>query len=120
MTMHGTPFAEAASQPRVGNRRITIRYRCAPATAGKLMASDDLEFQRAWIDNLSRGGVGLYLNKPISQASMVSVQLKTPVGKNVYELSGQVVHSVLREPYGWYVGIEFLEALSDDTLDALL
>jgi hypothetical protein len=110
----------AVSKPRVGNRRITIRYRCAPATAGKVMAADDVEFQRAWIDNLSRGGVGLFLNKPVAEGSIVSVQLKTPVGKNAYEFSGQVVHMNLREPYGWYVGIEFLELLSDDTLDVLL
>jgi hypothetical protein len=120
MSTRGLPGVAAATQPRIGNRRITIRYRCAPATPGKVVVSDDQEFQRAWIENLSRGGVGLYLNKPIANGSVVSVQLKASLGSSVYEMAGQVMYSVLREPYGWYVGIEFLEALTDDTLDLLL
>ena len=120
MSNRGLPnFAEAA-QTRIGNRRITIRYRCAPATPGKVIVSDDQEYQRAWIDNLSRGGVGLYLNKAIGDGSMVAVQMKSSLGNNIYELSGQVMYSVLKEPYGWYVGIEFLEPLTEDTLDILL
>ncbi len=119
--MQGLPkFAETAATRSVSNRRITIRYRCAPATAGKVVATDDQEFQRAWIENLSRTGVGLYLSKPVLQGSVVSVQLKAPLDNNLYELSGQVMHATLREPYGWYVGIEFLEHLSDASLDALL
>jgi PilZ domain len=113
-------FAEALTRPRVGNRRITIRYRCAPATVGKVIATEDQEFQHAWIDNLSRGGAGIFLTKPIAEGSVIVIQLKAPVGDNLYELNGQVMHAVLREPYGWYLGIEFLETLSDDALDALL
>ena len=119
--MLGLPhFAETATQRSVGNRRITIRYRCAPATAGKVVAADDLEFQRAWIENLSCTGVGLYLSKPVTQGGVIVIQLKAPLDNNLYELSGHVMHSTLREPYGWYVGIEFLDPLTDDALDALL
>lgn len=113
-------LAAAALQQRIGNRRITIRYHCAPATAGKVATSEDHEYQRAWIDNLSRGGVGLYLAKPVAEGSVIVVQLKAPIGGEIYELSGQAVHSTLREPYGWYVGIEFLEPLTEEILDALL
>lgn len=113
-------FAAEALQTPVGNRRITVRYRCAPATSGQLIASDDQEFQRAWIDNLSRGGVGLFLSKPIAVNSFASVQLKGKLSGQVFDLNGHVMHSTLREPYGWYVGIEFLEVISDETLDALL
>jgi hypothetical protein len=120
MSNRGFPNAAGAAPPRLGNRRITIRYRCAPATTGKVIVSEDQEFQRAWIENLSRGGVGLYLSKAIAGGSVVAVQLKALLGNSIYELTGQVMHSVLREPYGWFVGIEFLEPLSDDTLDMLL
>ena len=113
-------FAEAAAARSVGNRRITIRYRCAPATPGKVLAADDIEYQRAWIENLSQTGVGLYLGKPIPTGSVISVQLKAPLGNNTYELNGQVMHTTLREPYGWYIGIELFDHLSADTLDALL
>lgn len=104
---------------RVGNRRTTIRYRCAPATAGSIIASDDQEFQRAWIDNLSRGGVGLFLSKPVAEGSVVVIQIKSNAGA-LHDLHGQIIHATLREPYGWYVGIQFLSPISDDLLDALL
>ncbi len=113
-------FAETATPRAVGNRRITIRYRCAPATPGKVMTSEDQEFQRAWIENLSCTGVGLYLSKPVPSGSVVSIQLKAPLNNDIYELNGQVMHATLREPYGWYVGIEFLTHLTDEALDALL
>ena len=118
--MQGHVNLADASLQRLGNRRVTIRYRCAPATSGTVIASDDQEFQRAWIDNLSRGGVGLFLSKPVAEGSLIVVQLKAPQGEAIHHLNGQIIHSTLREPYGWYVGIQFLEPISDETLDALL
>ena len=50
----------AVGRPPSRNRRVTIRYRCAPATTGRVCLVDDQEFQRAWVDNLSRGGAGLF------------------------------------------------------------
>jgi len=105
---------------RVGNRRATIRYRCAPASTGAVFASDDHEFQRAWIDNISCGGIGLFLSKPIADGSVIAVQLKSSVDDATHQLNGQVIHSNLREPFGWYIGIQFVEPISADTLDSLL
>jgi hypothetical protein len=113
-------FAETAAPQRVGNRRITIRYRCAPATAGKVFTSDDQEFQRAWIENLSLGGVGLFLSKPIAVGHSVIVQLKSPTSAGLYDLTGTVAHASLRDPYGYFVGIRFDQPIDNETLDALL
>jgi c-di-GMP-binding flagellar brake protein YcgR len=109
---------------RVRNRRVTIRYACAPATAGAICVSDsaanDQEFQRAWIDNLSKGGVGMYLNKSVPIGSIVLVQIKSQGSEKMHELSGQVMHVHRKDPYGWYVGVEFLQPIADAELDAIL
>lgn len=116
-----TPTESPAATPvRVTNRRVTVRYRCAPATAGKVLVAEDQEFQRAWVDNLSKGGVGLFLSKAVPEGGSITVHLKASLMGQVYELPGHVVHSTLREPYGWYVGIEFHQQINDDILDSLL
>lgn len=116
-----TPAETSPLAPcRLTNRRVTVRYRCAPATAGKVFTHDDQEFQRAWVDNLSKGGVGLFLSKPIPDGGSITVHLKSAVQAEVFELPGHVIHSTLREPYGWYVGIEFNAPISDEILDAIL
>jgi hypothetical protein len=123
-------FADAAAQAsagqrrRVRNRRITIRYACAPATAGAISVSDssagDQEFQRAWIDNLSKGGVGMYLNKTVPIGAIVQVQITSPGSDATHEFTGQVMHVHRKDPYGWQVGIEFLQPITDAELDELL
>jgi c-di-GMP-binding flagellar brake protein YcgR len=110
----------AGARRRVRNRRVTIRYACAPATAGAICVSDDQEFQRAWIDNLSKGGVGMYLNKSVPIGSIVLVQIKSQGSETMHELSGQVMHVHRKDPYGWQVGIEFLQPIADAELDAML
>ena len=114
----------AGTRRRARNRRVTIRYACAPATVGAVLLSDsscrDQEFQRAWIDNLSKGGVGMYLNKSVPIGSIVQVQIKSPTSETVREFAGQVMHVTRKDPYGWHVGIEFLQPIADLELDALL
>lgn len=115
-----SPTETAAAPVRLTNRRVTVRYRCAPATAGKVLTPEDHEFQRAWVDNLSKGGAGLFLSKAVPDGGVITVHLKSALLGTVYELRGHVVHSTLREPYGWYVGVEFNEQLTDEILDAIL
>jgi hypothetical protein len=113
-------FDEAASRRRVRNRRVMVRYQCAPATAGRIYIADDQEFQRAWIENLSIGGVGMYLSRPVAVGTLIVVEIRSHPSGTVHELGGEVKHSSLKEPYGWYVGVEFLQPINEVTLDALL
>lgn len=113
-------FPEPSAGVRLRNRRLTIRYRCAPATAGLVAAQDALEFQRVWVDNLSQTGVGFYLSRPLASGTHVLLQLKTFPSETSHDLTARVVHATVREPYGWYVGAEFAAPLDDLILDALL
>ena len=113
-------FTDAPARRRVRNRRVTIRYQCAPATDGRIYVAEDQEFQRAWIDNLSKGGAGMYLSKPLTVGTLLIVQLRSQPSGTVHEFGGTVRHSHMKEPYGWYVGVEFLQPLNDVLVDALL
>ena len=56
--MNASPEGKPKARAR-GNRRATVRYRCAPATVGKVFSANDHEFQRAWIQDLSLTGLGM-------------------------------------------------------------
>jgi PilZ domain len=102
------------------NRRATVRYRCAPATVGKLHATDDHEFQRAWILDLSLTGFGMQLGRPIELTHLVDLTIRANDGEKTFELSAQVIHCREVSPGEWYAGCEFLVPLSRDDLEQLL
>jgi hypothetical protein len=101
------------------NRRATVRYLCAPATPGRVVRVETQELQRAWVLDLSRGGVGLLVSLAIPDDQAIHVVLKSAAGRS-YELPARVARST-RQPDGdWVLGCELLTQLSDDDLDALL
>lgn len=102
------------------NRRATIRYRCAPATVGKVFSSDDHEFQRAWIIDLSLHGVGMQLSRPLELGRLVYLSIRSSDGLKVHELAAHVIRAN-PVPHGdWYVGCELVKPLTPDELDELL
>ena len=82
--------------------------------------ADDQEFQRAWIENLSKAGAGLYLSKPLAVGTTIVLQLRVGASTTTHELAGRVIHSAVKEPYGWFLGVAFEGTLSDELLDDLL
>lgn len=112
--------AGGPSRSPARNRRVTVRYRCAPATGGRVLLGDDLEYQWAWIDNLSRGGAGLFLAKPVPAGTPLTLQMRGSCAEAVHRVPGRVIHVAQREPESWYVGVAFPEPLDDVVLDALL
>jgi hypothetical protein len=103
-----------------GNRRATIRYRCAPATVGKVIAAEDREFQRVWIIDLSLKGVGMQLARPLTQGQHVVLLLRSNDGTRPFELSATVTHCD-PVPHGdWHIGCEFTLPITPEDLDQLL
>jgi PilZ domain len=103
-----------------GNRRATIRYRCAPATVGKVISTDDREFQRAWIIDLSLSGVGMQLPRPLATGQHITLMMRSNDGTLQFELSATVTHCDPAPHGDWHVGCEFTIALTPDELDQLL
>jgi hypothetical protein len=103
-----------------GNRRATIRYRCAPATVGKVFSAEDHEFQRAWILDLSLRGVGMQLARPLNPGQHFALLVRSNDGLRTFELAGTVCHCD-PVPHGdWLVGCELTIALTPEELDQLL
>jgi hypothetical protein len=102
------------------NKRATVRYRCAPATIGKLYVSDDHEYQHSWLVNLSAGGVGLILTRPVPRGSFVLIHIKSNHPGKTYELAAHVVYCNALPHGEWNVGLELATPLSPEDLDLLL
>ena len=114
------PQQDIVRKPSTRNRRATVRYRCAPATPGRIFVSEDLEFQRAWLLNLSTGGIGLQLARSLDVGFLLTIQIRSQVSKKLYELPAQVAHSEEQSGGEWSIGCEFLTPLTIEELDDLL
>jgi len=104
----------------LGNRRASIRYRCAPATIGKVISSDDQEFQLACIVDLSLRGIGMQLARAIEPGRLVIVAIRTNDGLKTIDLSGRVTHCIVTPHDDWQVGCELTTPLTPDELEQLL
>jgi hypothetical protein len=116
---HVTRKSGTLSRPWI-NHRATVRYQCPPATSGKVALRKDQEFQQAWVLDLSTGGIGLELGRPIPIGTHVVVQLKSSTTRKKYELHAQVARCKPKPTGEFIVGCELLTALSEEDLDALL
>jgi hypothetical protein len=103
-----------------GNKRATIRYRCAPATVGKVFAMDDQEFQRAWILDLSLTGVGMQLSRPLEPGNLIIIAIRSNCGTTTHELSARVMHCTTMPLGDWSIGCELVIKLSAEELEQLL
>jgi hypothetical protein len=108
----------ASSRGLRANRRATVRYRCGPATQGKIARSDDQEFQRAWILDLSVIGIGLEASRPVEPGELVVVHLKSQT--RTYQLSAHVIHATEKPDGTWLIGCELANRLTEPELEDLL
>ena len=115
VSMEGT-----AQSVAVQNRRAYIRYRCAPATIGKIISTDDHEFQRAWIIDLSLTGLGMQLARALEPGRLIIVTMKDNLGRKIFELPAHVAFCGALPHSEWKVGCEFINRLTPEDLDQLL
>ena len=120
MSQTSIPQEGVAKLVARGNRRATIRYRCAPATVGKGFSDDDHEFQRAWIIDLSLKGIGIQVTRPLAPGHLIIVTIKSNDGTKTFELSAHVMHCDALPQGEWSVGCELTVPLSPDELEQLL
>ena len=103
-----------------GNRRATIRYRCAPATIGRVVVPGDQEFQLAWILDLSLRGIGMQLLSPVEPGRLIAISMKSSDGSKTFDLSAHVVRCNAAPHNEWYIGCELTHPITDEELDQLL
>lgn len=122
MSFQYVPLAEERLPARKSpsNRRAAVRYHCGPATPGKVLLVEGQEWQRAWVLDLSLGGVGLLLNRPLEAGLSIVVVLKCSTTGKSEEILARVCHSSRQADGDWVVGCEFTTKLNDEQLDRLL
>ena len=101
-------------------RRQGPRYRCGPASVGRVTTLKPSQSHRGWILDLSTHGVGLLLTQPLAAGTLLLLHLKSTSGDRCYELAGQVIHSTTQTDGDWLIGCLFADPLTPDDLDALL
>ena len=114
------PLDGGIAKDRRVNQRAQVRYQCAPATAGRVLLSEDQELQNGWVLDLSVKGVGLLLPKPIKAGTFLVIQIKGSNRKKTYELPAHVAHATLQSSGDWLVGCELVQPLAHEDLDDLL
>jgi c-di-GMP-binding flagellar brake protein YcgR len=114
------PQEAVARVARRDNRRVTVRYRCAPATLGHLYAGEDHEFQRAWMLDVSLTGIAFMLARSIPAGSTVAIHLRGQQTATDHTLEAYVVHCTFHHDGEWLVGCRLTKALTDEVLDDLL
>jgi hypothetical protein len=120
MSFQYVPAKGEVPLPRrtANNRRASVRYQCGLATPGRLLLPDGQEWQRAWVLDLSLGGVGLLLSRSLEQGCEVVVMLKSAT--QTFELAARVRHSSRQQDGDWIVGCEFVKKLTHEERDSLL
>src|SRR5947209_11259654 len=83
-------------------RRRDRRYRCSLATSAKLLLTSG-ETLSAWVSNLSRGGVGLEMPRPLPVGLEFTLLLRT-IDNNTVRVPVRVAHATPVANGGWRVG----------------
>lgn len=102
------------------NVRVSRRYRCAPATLGKVLFSEGEEPLQAWAHNLSVTGVGLNLDRPLDAGTMITIRLRGGVSHPPLVVPARVMHATQEMDGTWRIGCEFERELDPDELETLL
>jgi hypothetical protein len=102
------------------NRRAAVRWRSAPATPGLLFLPDDCTTLIGWVTDLSVGGVGLVLSRPLALDTAIQLELGGPSRLPCLCVEARVVRVTPQRGGDWIVGCEFRRQLSEDELDSLL
>jgi len=113
------PSQEAPKLAR-GNRRAAVRYRCAPATSGKLTVDREPQHRQAWLLNVSERGVGLILPHPLDPGTYVVLYVRSLDRRRLFTLQAHVIHATHVNQSDWLVGCDLVQPLSADDLDDLL
>ena len=120
MSQTSVPVGEAAKAKPRGNRRAIIRYRCAPATVGKVFSTDDQEFQRVWVLDLSLKGIGMELCRPLEVGHLVIISVRSNDNSKTHELSARVMRCTALPMGTWLVGCELTNEFTPEEMEQLL
>ena len=110
----------AADQPTQAGeeRRVWVRYPASAETVCEPVAAGDRKGLLARVQNISRGGINLLLDRGLQTGSLLCVELPGPSAHASYTVLAYVIHARSRPGGQWALGCAFARELSDLDLEA--
>jgi|RhiMetdeSRZDD1v2_1073273.scaffolds.fasta_scaffold3421074_1 hypothetical protein len=104
-----------------GERRSNRRYRPDGGVACEVVEVVGGWYGAATLLDVSQGGAGLYLDRPLERGVLVLVELADPARGLARTLPAEVVHATAAPGQeGYVVGCRYVTQLGQDELEALL
>jgi hypothetical protein len=101
----------------LADRRVWVRYRCAPAKPGQTFNTVNYTSQHGRVLNLFGGGMGLLLDLPVPIGTLLKVEIGGWAGNRMF--LGRVIHAS-EQPNGWLHGCELSTPVSNTEIQDLL
>lgn len=108
-----------ACQATETERRVWVRYPCRTQIQLQAAGDADSETFSARLLDISRGGIGLVVDRELEPGRFLSVELPMAEGEGVSRVLAYVLHVNANGPGEWAVGCNFSDELADDDLQAL-
>jgi hypothetical protein len=116
---HLQAFGAARARPTPPDPRQWSRSPCSARASYSRVGADDPSPRPARVLNIAAGGVALLVEEEIAVGSLLGTELCDAGGRPVVSILACVVH-VRLEGGGRVLGCNFIRALGDDQLNALL
>src|SRR5262249_14287661 len=101
------------------DNRNWVRFACNVEASYSRIDNSEGERRDARVMNISANGIGLVLDRPVENGTLLNLDLRSPTTHSTRTILACVVH-VTSSPGEWNVGCNFIRELSESDLKALL
>jgi hypothetical protein len=119
MTQLNVAALQSADCASPAERRAFVRYPCSLESNCHPLSASGQEWA-GQVENVSRGGVALVLNRRFELKTLLAIELLRPNGEPARRVFARVVHVHRRADGNWMLGCAFANELSEEDLKALL
>jgi hypothetical protein len=115
-----TPQKEGPDTLLEIERRCAERYPCLRRPAVRVLAKPSFQPHHAIVRDVSIRSIGLIVEKPFSNGTILAIQMQTRHAGFSGILSAQVQHSTQQRDGTWFLGCTLSRSLTDDEIFQLL
>ena len=113
-------FGARRERPLPSDQRQWKRFPAEVIALYQFVANGDPRQFPAKVLDISASGVGLLVDQPVENATLLSVELHNAAGTVGRTMLACVVHVTLHSEHEWALGCNFIRSLSEEDLKALL
>lgn len=111
-------FRAKRMRPLPPDKRAWVRFPCNLATSYHSMAEEDGPLPAKVLDS-SAGGLGLLVNRPFENGTILSIELPCTGGHSSRTVLARVVHARGKQGSYWILGCAFTSQLTEEDLRSL-